>query len=420
MSSGASSEAIESMRVLAVTVGTLSALGGCIILLTLFCFPTMMWKEKRIRNRNPESRDSMSVSSRISHNITDTAGVRSGKETNTYMHMVCMLAVSEVLGASAYAIGYPSSRSVCIAQGILVLFFQRAKWIWNAFIGYQLYRFMVHDMRGLSLLQMHAVCWSVCLLFEVLPLLGGVGYGANSSDRGIQSCWYSQSESAEVQRAVVNWFIVMYFVPLVSCILIMSYSAYHLWMRFQYLDSLNRQDDASMQIRKLCKTMVLYPVAMLITTLPNMVCFFLSALEVDWATPEHQYNVFSVALTWSFSFGLWLCVIFFYNSQEAKRRWRSLVLGVKYEDDGNKLIRRDDKKKQVTLTNFEKSINVALNNTAGKPVGPNKTLFEKSEVGINTTKGAKSQISQIEPPTDNPMFQSPKSSFDAKNMDDVV
>ena len=197
------------MKVSAITVGIISALSGCTVLLTLACFPTMMWKEKRNRSRNPESRESISASSTVSSTtITTTAttttattasttaepGVRGGKEINTYVHMVCMLALSDVLSASAYALGYPTSRSVCIAQGVLMLFFQRAKWIWNTLIVYQLYRFMVRDVRGLTTLEMHALCWSACILFEVLPLFDGVSYGVKSTLVGKATCYYNHGD----------------------------------------------------------------------------------------------------------------------------------------------------------------------------------------------------------------------------------
>jgi hypothetical protein len=335
-----------------------------------------------------------------------------------------MLALSDVLSASAYALGFPTSRSVCVAQGVLILFFQRAKWIWNTLIVYQLYRFMVREMRGLSILEMHALCWSVCILFEVLPLFGGVSYGLDPYIMGTAACYYNHIYISATQK----WYEWMYFFPLISCILIMSYSAYHLRIRYRYLDRLNRQDDKTIQVRKLTKTMVLYPVAMLITTLPNMIMDLLQnyIYTHKLITSEQAYIILESFFTWTFTQGIWLCAIFFYNSQEARRRWRSLVLGIKYEEDGNRLVRRerDQEMAQVTITSVEKSMNAALSDTAGKSAGQSKIPFEKGQVEIKSTSGSPgsgpaSFLSQIES-AENPIFDSPRSSSYATNMDDVV
>ena len=175
--------------------------------------------------------------------------------------------------------------------------------------------------------------------------------------------------------------------------------------------------------------MVLYPVTMLITSLPNMIYYILYHIVDKNGSEATQQLIIALigTYTWSFSQGIWLCAIFFYNSQEARRRWRSLVLGIKYEEDGNRLVRREQvqEMKQVTLTSTEKSTNVDLSNTAGKSAGQSKIPFENGQVEMRFSSGAlhgsgpSSFLSQIES-AENPIFDSPPASFDAKNIDDVV
>ena len=97
------------------------------------------------------------------------------------------------------------------------------------------------------------------------------------------------------------------------------------------------------------------------------------------------------------------------------------MLGIKYEEDGNRLVRREREQdmKQVTLTSIEKSMNVALSDTAGKSAGQSKIPFENGQVEIRSTSGPALFFSQIES-AENPIFDSPRASLIPKNMDDVV
>ena len=105
------------------------------------------------------------------------------------------------------------------------------------------------------------------------------------------------------------------------------------------------------------------------------------------------------------------------------------MLGIKYEEDGNRLLRREQEQEmtQVTITSVEKSINAALSNTAGKSAGQSKIPSENGQVEIKFTSGSHgsgpalflSQIESAENP-ENPIFDSLRASFDAKNIDDVV
>lgn len=101
--------------------------------------------------------------------------------------------------------------------------------------------------------------------------------------------------------------------------------------------------------------------------------------------------------------------------------WRSLVLGIQYEEDGNRLVRREQEQeqeqemKQETLTSIEKSMNVALSDTAGKSAGQSKIPFDNGQVEIRSTSGVRPGsgpalfLSQIEL-AENPIFDSSRTS----------
>ena len=62
----------------------------------------------------------------------------------------------------------------------------------------------------------------------------------------------------------------------------------------------------------LVKTMIMYPTAMFLTTAPNLVIF--ATIELDPALFDYQTSI--LGFVWSFTYGIWLSVIFFVNSQE--------------------------------------------------------------------------------------------------------
>ena len=102
------------------------------------------------------------------------------------------------------------------------------------------------------------------------------------------------------------------------------------------------------------------------------------------------------------------------------------MLGIKYEEDGNRLVRREQEQEteRVTLTSIEKSMNAALSDTAGKSAGQSKIPFENGQVEMRFSSGAPDSgpalfLSQIES-AENPIFDSPRASLDPKNMDDDV
>lgn len=279
------------------------------------------------------------------------------RETNTYVHMIAMLSFSEAIAAASFAFGFPEDYNLCVVQGVMLLFFQRAKWIWSALIGFQLYRFMVHDRKGLEIWQMHTFCWSIDIILLMLPLVDGTAYGLDSEERGSITCYFAGTE----QGRVIRWVFIVYFLPLVICTIIMIYIAYSLWMRFRYLDNLATQNDATTHIKRLVRTMVMYPIATLITTLPNMLVYI-----IEQVTPEgsikNGYVVSVMCFSWSFSYGIILALIFFTNSQEAKRRWRSLLFGTPYVDQNGRLVRENDETRQESkdVDNISRSMNNAL------------------------------------------------------------
>ena len=385
-----SADVIASMETLSIVLGSLSVLGGLSILATVACFPMMMWRDKASGKQQPAQGSSRTVSTASVESTTTDTGPK--RELNTYVHMIIMLAICETLAAFGFAWGFPIDPDVCIAQGILVQFFQRAKWTWNALIGYQLYRFMVHDRKGFSTLQMHAACWTFCIVLELAPLTNGIAYGGDDEYRGTNMCYYTQTPGT------LKWTILMYFVPLVMAVAVMIYVAYQLWVRFRYLDSLAVQTPASVHIKRLVRTMIMYPVALLVTTFPNMIVFFISSVNKDgtWAAPKVQYITGVCCFAWSFSYGMWLSIIFFVNSQEAKRRWRSFLCGADYVDMDNRLVRgsQSDVKATKDAENIHRSMNAALG--GGSLAGGTNFSMSRNRDSFGSSKsGSVSQKVQL-------------------------
>jgi hypothetical protein len=363
---GATDGARRAMENLTITIGIMSVVGSFSILLTLVLFNSMLFREARKEQTStPHTNDTERATIATATTPATTATASSTTEAqpqkrghNVYVHMIAMLSLSEMLGAAAFAFGFPSNDSMCTVQGVLVQFFQRAKWIWNALIGFQLYRFMVHDQSGLQLWQMHGLAWGLCLLLEVLPFTNNISYGSDDGEIGYEVCYFK----GQGDEHTLTWVTLVYFVPLSICVIVMMYFAYKLWLRFRYIANLPEQTSTTHKITKLVRTLILYPLAMLFTTLPNMILFLAESVNPNYTSIKSRYLNGNVCFAWSFTYGLWLCAIFFMNSQEAKRRWRALLCGVEYTDVGNRLVRSDQTWKQNTeeVTNIDKAMDQAL------------------------------------------------------------
>jgi hypothetical protein len=353
---------VNSMETMTTTVGIISCMGGMSIVGTLLFFPSMMYTEKYGSQSLTAANQPQLHLDEHTTSVATTSPTTRG-ELNIYSHMIFMLSLSEAIAAGAFAMGYPDSESACFAQGLVLQFFQRAKWIWNTLIGVQLYRFMVHETKGFKVWQMHAICWGLCLFLELLPMIDSIEYGSDDESRGYMVCYFKTNARAV---HMYHWFVAVYFAPLVTCVSIMIYFAYQLWKRFKYFTTLPLQTEGTIQISRLVRTMILYPVTMLISTSPNMFMFLFSSLDPGYAKPKTEYMNGNICFAWSFTYGLWLCAIFFVNSQEAKRRWRAYLFNVPYIDIGNRLVRSDGAWQQTTeeVNRIETGMDNALDTAA--------------------------------------------------------
>jgi len=374
---------VNSMETMTITVGVLSCMGGLSIAVTLLFFPSMMYTEKygssTLTNQPQQHLNE--------HTSVSTTSSATRGELNIYSHMILMLSLSEALAAGAYAMGYPVSDNACLAQGLILTFFQKAKWIWSSLIVLQLYRFMVHETKGFKVWQMHAICWSLCLLLEFLPMLDSIEYGSDDESRGAMVCYFKRNSRA---ARMYHWAVGVYFVPLIISVSIMIYFSYQLWKRFKYFTTLAVQTEGTIQISRLVRTMIYYPVTMLILSFPNMFMFLFSHLDSAYAAPLTMYMNGNICLAWSFTYGIWLCAIFFINSQEAKRRWRAYLFNVPYLDIGNRLVRSDGAWQQTTeeVNRIETGMDNALD-TASFSSGRS---FERRQGQGSTNTNASSSV----------------------------
>ena len=347
---------VKSLEILTVCVGAISAAAGCTVLLTFALFPSMLYIEKINKSVVTFSGKESSIvgPSKVEHLSGNSSPTNLKLSANVYTHMILMLALSETIASIAYSLGFSTDPTTCTVQGAIMMFFVRAKWVWSALIEYQLYDLMVNNKKGLKLWQLHAVAWGISLMLELLPLADDVTYGTDDESYGILVCYFRSPNA----QAASDWFAAVFFAPLVCCMIFMFYYSIRIWFRFRYYMSADAQTEGTVEVNRLLKTMILYPISTLVTTAPNMIGFVLYLTYPEVSSPKTFYVSQTIMLCWSFTYGLFLCAIFFTFSQEAKRRWRLLLFGAPYTEVGNRLVRSDDAFKQVTaqISQIEESI----------------------------------------------------------------
>ena len=103
---GPSGNTISSMETLTITMGILSTIGGTSILVTLLLFPSMMYKETKKKFRSDSTADTLD-NEYVNSTKDNEPQIR---ETNTYVHMIAMLSLSEAVAALAYSFGFPKGK----------------------------------------------------------------------------------------------------------------------------------------------------------------------------------------------------------------------------------------------------------------------------------------------------------------------
>ena len=277
--------AVSAMQAIAITVGTLSFLASLTVIATALAFPSM-WHNK------------------------------------IYMQMIVMISVYDSIASLAVTFGFPTN-GLCSLQGSMVFFGFRGAWMWSVFMLHQLTYILKHGEVYASFKTMNIVSLTVNVVFEFLPFITKTFYTAAKAFRGRMICSFDFYD-----KHFFDWICVVFVGPLNTTVTALMIGCVILFFRVKSLGyNPDRRPDGSGERKSinLVYSVVMYPVMMLLSTLPFVFVFFKdiniapSAQTNDF---QQKYIVWELIYSWTSMQGFFNACIFFFNSAEARHRWR--------------------------------------------------------------------------------------------------
>ena len=206
-----------------------------------------------------------------------------------------------------------------------LFFFVHISWMWSTMLSYQLFGVFKSGKFVLSEGSMHLIAWSVPLVSTLLPLsTNSYGRSAGNPDGW---CFLEGNDST------FFWVVFSFFLVLFVCISLMSYFSTRIALKYR---SFVRLDLENPEIRMVVDAVQLYPIAMIVCWLPNLVLSFILSFGL---INNGGLLIFVVTQAISVQNGTTTTMLFFYKSREARHRWAAVFrqcLG--YEDTSNLMV----------------------------------------------------------------------------------
>ena len=238
------------------------------------------------------------------------------------VHYVLCIAIADTIAAFFLAFGYPYAGTVaCSMQGFITILTQRFSWFYTDVLMIQLFSVVVFKQYLLNVKYMHGIVWSLNLLLQFIPFTTGAIYGSDDQDGiPIITCLLTGGEgkydgdfwmqyTANIEILVSFSIIIILSIVIVYFSLKTSTSAAYLAPR----------------IKESWSLVILYPLAMLIAFLPSQIyAFYLNQRSNNGhSLPIHGAVIFNYLLAFSSLYGVFLSIIFYTKTLEARRAWLS-------------------------------------------------------------------------------------------------
>jgi hypothetical protein len=219
--------------------------------------------------------------------------------------------------------GYPDADSIeCLIQGFFEMFFFPPTWIYTTFLCYQLRCIFIDKKVWLSFKSINLITWTITCLLAFVPLLFGSEYGEDDEYSGISPC-NIRSSSQQTNDLLIDVWLGVSFLSMI----IMSYFSIQIFI-FVKKEGI----DKSHRMYNLYKSIRYYPLGLIITWSPSLVIYIMGFFDpsIQLILPKWLFNNIQNIST---QYGTILCIIFFSNSERARKNWKKLFFKSKDDDD---------------------------------------------------------------------------------------
>lgn len=238
-----------------------------------------------------------------------------------FMQLITTVSACDMFGSAISVIGVvPADSALCATQAAIRIFFYRSSWLWTALLATQLYSTVMHGGFWLSFSKGHLLVWSISIALVFLPLTTNT-YGQDDELSGVSWCSIkgSSDQNSEEHVDAGLWLLFISSLPLTLAVLLCAVLTVVMYFHFRGKDL-----TAFPQIERALNSMRLYPIALLITWGPATIW----GPIVNFGAVQFNEQVFEyVAASEGLGslYGLFVAVVFFAKSKEARARWYQLL-----------------------------------------------------------------------------------------------
>lgn len=242
------------------------------------------------------------------------------------MRIVTFISIGDVIGNLPYLSPLrPQTGTVeCDLSGFMNLAGYPMEWMWTVALIYLLYSLAVRGKVPTTLWPIHLLCWGVPLTLALMSLAFGP---YSTGEQPTEVCSIGNGQASIIYHAV------SYYGLLILCVLALIYFYFKIYYH-EYFQNDVKVATTSFAVAK--NATQFYALLLIIFWIPHTVT----------AAAYHLDLLYNIFLVWKILHGLATAVVFFVQSQESRRLWKSLVFGVTDEkarilDAQNRIISED-------------------------------------------------------------------------------
>ena len=227
---------------------------------------------------------------------------------------VYIIAICDSVVSLSFAMGYPTGFG-CSLQGFLAFNSERASWLWTDFLILNIYGVVMNHRLIISVTMIHMIVWPIIVIFAFIPYASGTRYG--NEYPGTRRC-------GVVGQNYLKWDFAQ------DCVVFGSL-CFILLVCLRILIS-NLSNDRTKESHRAFssesfRTIILYPVAMLVTWAPSPIAFFLA---------KKHSNTYNYLHAMAPLYGLALAIIFYSRAKYARVEWQKILVEMKLTSGDDK------------------------------------------------------------------------------------
>lgn len=234
-----------------------------------------------------------------------------------FMRIIAMISLCAIFNGISLLFSINRNPTLCQWQGGMALFFFAACLSWTVALSYQLYGVVRTNKPAMSELNMHIIFWGWPLLDLLLPYFVGGSYG-NDDDEYLL-CLEKPQTSKKISGVIIASVILH---------LITILAAFYLYVKITFAID-NAPEDKKKQLTEVAGVLKYYSLVIVVLWAPNIVGLLTIELA---ASLTIKGRIFQYTLLFGNLYGIFIPLIFFITSKEARFRWKKLFLEFKIDN----------------------------------------------------------------------------------------